>query len=46
LIGPAGAWPGGGKSKRDLKDFLHLNALLWERKLSGKDAFNRGTLIG
>jgi len=36
----------GAKSKRSLKDFLHLNALLWECKLSGKDAFNWGTLIG
>jgi len=36
----------GAKSKRSLKDFLHLNALSRECKLSGKDAFNRGTLVG
>jgi len=29
----------GAKTKRSLKDFLHLNALLWEHKLSGEPSF-------
>lgn len=35
----------GAKSKASLKDFLHLNALLWEHKLSGEAAFNWQALI-
>jgi len=40
------------KSKRSLRDFLHLNALMWEHKLSmwehklsNQTTFNWGTLI-
>jgi hypothetical protein len=33
------------KGKRSLQRLLHLNAVLWEAKLSGQRTFDRGTLI-
>lgn len=35
----------GAKSKRSLRDFLHLNALIWDHKLSKQTTFNWGILI-
>ena len=35
----------GAKNTPSLRDFLHLNAFLWERKLSGQATFNWATLL-